>query len=89
MERNEGLPAFPTPPNSQPGVFAHHGLTKREAFAMAAMQSLGCPFEYLLSPETGAMTARIRVEYPRLAVEYADALLSALATSANLKEPQQ
>lgn len=58
-------PAYPVPP----GCGFQHGLTKREAFALAAMQgSLSHP-QQNGDPESVAMWA----------VKYADALLAELA----------
>jgi hypothetical protein len=75
MERNDQ--AFPI---ADIGVHGSYGLTKRELLAAMAMQgqlSSGIPGEHY------------RVTHcAKAAVEFADALLAALATSANLKEPQ-
>jgi hypothetical protein len=36
----DGGPAFPTEPNSQPGMYAHHGMTLRDYFAAQALPSI-------------------------------------------------
>lgn len=36
-QRNDGGPAFPTEPNTQPGFYAHHGMSLRDYFAAKAM----------------------------------------------------
>lgn len=37
MSEIDGGPAFPTSPNTQPGFYEHHGLSKRDYFAAAAL----------------------------------------------------
>lgn len=34
---NDGGPAFPTEPNTQPGFYAHHGMSLRDWFAGQAL----------------------------------------------------
>jgi hypothetical protein len=73
MERNEEMAAYPST------RFDQRGLTKRELAAIKAMQ--GLVQHYGLAGDELAHVAQ-------MAVRQADALLAALATSANLKEPQ-
>ena len=40
VKRDDGGPAFPTEPNTQPGMYVHHGMTLRDYFAGQAM--VGC-----------------------------------------------
>jgi hypothetical protein len=35
-----GGPAFPTAPNTQPGVYVHHGMTLRDWFAGQALATM-------------------------------------------------
>ena len=39
-EKDNGGPAFPTEPNTQPGYYAHHGMTLRDWFAGQALHAL-------------------------------------------------
>lgn len=39
--RKDGGPAFPTEPNTQPGVYVHHGMTLRDWFAGQALAAIG------------------------------------------------
>jgi hypothetical protein len=79
MERNEKpqTAAFPIEAGNST-AFDQRGLTKRELFAAMAMQSMLANGEPM-QPDRRSL----------IAVKHADALLAALATSANLKEPQQ
>ena len=68
-------PAFPTEPNTKPGVYVHHGLTKREYFAGLAMQGLLAHTGSFGEPGSpGVLSCR--------SVQLADALIAELA-----KEP--
>lgn len=78
---NADMPASPTiymPTKERGGMYKnddtavtkHGGLTKREAFAMAAMQGI-------LSSGLGAYDERVGIKC-RVAVEYADVLLKEL-----------
>lgn len=40
MSKNDGGPAFPTEPNTQPGFYAHHGMSLRDYFAGQALIGL-------------------------------------------------
>jgi hypothetical protein len=78
------LPASPCQPRSPQGEFASElqpGLTKREAFAMAALQGLcaSAGVQVQIHAEGGVLTLPARVGIPMLAVEYADNLLASLA----------
>lgn len=60
-------PAYPIESAINAGDSAAFGLTKREAFAMAAIQGI-CGREYYMTPEEAA----------EIAIKTADALLKAL-----------
>jgi hypothetical protein len=96
MERNENEPAYPEQLiQNRDGQFMRAssfadvgGLTKRELIAAMAMQGI------LSNNEFGKQMRQstdliVGDTVSRLSLQCADALLAALATSANLKEPQQ
>jgi len=40
MEKDDGGPAFPTEPNTQPGFYIHHGMSMRDWFAGQALAGI-------------------------------------------------
>jgi hypothetical protein len=71
-QRNDGGPTFPTEPNTQPGFYAHHGMSLRDYFAGQALAGLaGRKFHKGDAGEGYAEWAA------SMAYEFADALLAA------------
>lgn len=70
-------------------VFTQHGLTKREAFAMAAMQGiLACPADDL-GHDIGSDVEVLPEDIASYAVECADALLAELSKPDPMTREQQ
>lgn len=76
--KDNGGPAFPTDPNTQIGVSAHHGMTLRDWFAGQALAGLTGNQEQIdafVSRRDGA--AGVPALVSRLSYMYADAMLEA------------
>jgi hypothetical protein len=78
MSENGNAPAYPS--HGTMGEVIATGLSKREAFAMAAMQGFIAAGNAELQVHTsdGILIVPARQGIPKIAVEYADALLAAL-----------
>lgn len=81
VKRDDGGPAFPTEPNTQPGHFAHHGMTLRDWFAgqaLAGMLANGFqPDEAFKRNGLGAKRDWGKDTYVSASYRLADAMLAA------------
>jgi hypothetical protein len=75
--RDDGGPAFPTEPNTQPGFYKQHGMTLRDYFAGQALAGIIAKSPYKSGTlaemkASGDLKARSAAAYA-----YADAMLEA------------
>jgi len=71
-ESKDGGPAFPTEPNTQPGVYVHHGMSLRDYFAAHAPWARA---NFLGDPEDVAIE-RVAARMAKQAYAFADAMLA-------------
>jgi hypothetical protein len=67
---DDGGPAFPTEPNTQPGFYVHHGMSLRDWFAGQALHEIAA--NHIFRGNASHMQ-----ECAKLAYEFADAMLAA------------
>lgn len=85
MSKDTGGPAFPTEPNTQKGVYAHHGMTLRDWFAgqIMAAQAGG-----LVSAQVPSSAEDVS-GMAHAAYRAADAMLAARMSDAELAQQVQ